>query len=395
MPLKEKIAVFALNRGVTDDDQSVIGYCDVDLFCRYANNAHLHWFGKSPDQIINKLFLWELLGPFLFKNSRNYIDRALQGKTQEFECLVVISSGEIKKAKTIYVPDIENGAVVGFFIYSFDARQLIASPEKADSQGIEKEKTYVISSTDFIIDAVVQTLRSCVLTGFPGIEKLSKKHFISESKLKTAFKKAHNTTIFNYYRNLQMEVAHDYITRKIANKGQMAIKFNFSNPSNFSSRYKKYLKEKYTKNIGHQNRAGQILNDNDEQYKKFIEQLPTASAMIDNDFVYMAVSQMWYSVFKVDCHDLKGKSFFVISPGSEIKYRKMLMNCLNEDDTHFDEEFIEKVDGSSAWVRWDVKPWYQSTGKAGGLLIFTTDITTLKIRAEENKRYKKTEQAYL
>ena len=55
--------------------------------------------------------------------------------------------------------------------------------------------------------------------------------------------------IFSYYRNLQMQLADRYISEKKYNKKQVAEILNFSNPSNFSACYQKYLKEKATKKL--------------------------------------------------------------------------------------------------------------------------------------------------
>ena len=41
-----------------------------------------------------------------------------------------------------------------------------------------------------------------------------------------------------------MEIADRYIREKRCNKNQMAVMLNFSNPSNFSACYHRYLEEK-------------------------------------------------------------------------------------------------------------------------------------------------------
>jgi two-component sensor histidine kinase len=43
---------------------------------------------------------------------------------------------------------------------------------------------------------------------------------------------------------------------------------------------------------------------------------------------------------------------------------------------------FERVDGTIQWVRWVIQPWLNITGKIGGILIFTEDITNT-IKAEE------------
>ncbi|ASU36548.1 PAS domain-containing protein [Mucilaginibacter xinganensis] len=387
MPLNQKLTLFTLKYKVIDAEHSIIGYCDAELSYCYANDAHWYWFGKMPDQIVGKMSLQNLLGPFLYGTSREYIDRVLLGRLQEFECLVVLPSGEVKKVRTKYVPDIEDGIVIGFFIYSFDVRRSDILVNQNKLQPLSNENAYDHSSVDYILEAVLRALRASILTGFPGIVKLAKRYFISETKLKTEFKKAYHTTIFIYYRNLQMEVAHDYISRRLANKGQMAMKFNFSNPSNFSACYKRFLREKEQQAEEEVNSLNPQNAINPGQYVKFIEELPTAAAVVNADFVFLGASQLWYSVFKLGTCDIKGKSLFDISPDLKVMYKKVFTECLNKTVTHLEEECLEKVDGSYGWLRWDIKPWYQSKGKVGGLLIFATDISSFKINTGKAKYF--------
>ncbi len=52
--------------------------------------------------------------------------------------------------------------------------------------------------------------------------------------------------------------------------------------------------------------------------------------------------------------------------------------------TNEGQEFIRE-DGSSLWLEWEIKPWYNDAKKVGGMIIYTSDITQRK-KTEENLR---------
>jgi AraC-like DNA-binding protein len=105
----------------------------------------------------------------------------------------------------------------------------------------------IMNSPDTILDKVVKTLQLSLTSGFPGIQRLSTIHYISPTKLKKDFKARFNTTIFSYYRSLQMEMADRLLKEGKYTYKQLTILLNFSSQYNFSVCYKKYLHEKENK----------------------------------------------------------------------------------------------------------------------------------------------------
>ncbi|MBK6838000.1 MAG: hypothetical protein IPG90_06755 [Bacteroidetes bacterium] len=53
----------------------MLAYWDKNLLCRFANGAYLDWFGKSSDEMIDRIHLPELLGP-LYEKNHPYIQRS-------------------------------------------------------------------------------------------------------------------------------------------------------------------------------------------------------------------------------------------------------------------------------------------------------------------------------
>lgn len=220
----------------TEQTDSMIAFWDKDLVCRFANSIHLKWFGLSPEELVDKITLPELLGPIYEKNLP-YITNALRGEVQVFERELTQVDGTVRNTLATYTPEIVQGEVIGFFAHVVDISFIRPSLFHLE----DVNSTLKIQSEVEILNKVEQFLRDSVFSEFPGIEELARKHFISATKLKRGFKDRFNSTLFNYYRNLQMQIAHKYLEEKKYSKRQISDMFGFANQSNFISCYKKHI----------------------------------------------------------------------------------------------------------------------------------------------------------
>lgn len=216
----------------------LVSYWDHNLICRFANAAHRQWFATDPQEMVNKMHIRDFLGT-LFEKREGYILSALQGNQQIFEMIITLPSGEVKKSRAVYMPEIVSGKVMGFYANIFDIGPLEQNPAQQIPKMLRLSHT-----NDEIMHEIEQELYKRLLTGFPGVLGLSKQYAISASSLKRNFRKKYGTTLFNYYRQLQMELAFSYLSEKKYTKGQVANILNFSNPSNFSIRYNRFLEDK-------------------------------------------------------------------------------------------------------------------------------------------------------
>jgi len=377
MPPNNKQKLLELGFDVIEHTDAMLSYWDENLICRFANNAYMHWYGKKPEDMINKMHIRDLLGP-LFEANLVHIEAVLGGKVEIFEQHMSIPNGKTKNVRITYFPNNESGKTKGFYAHAVDISPLSSFSQIGNDDSFNTANNYISTAGD-VLEEVVKTLKSCILTSFPGIPSLSKKHFISESKLKRDFKQKYNTTIFNYYRYLQMELAHKYITEKKSSKGQMAVIFNFSNPSNFFACYKKFLSEKSTK---------QTNNDSQKEnnwHQTLVEQTPAAIAMLDTKMKFIAVSQKWIQDNKLQNKEISGKSIYEIIPKIRLKHVEILNSCLSGAISIAETEFSENENGAVFWLHWTVKPWYTKAEQIGGLLIYAEDITSMKLNDNDDK----------
>ena len=77
-----------------------------------------------------------------------------------------------------------------------------------------------------------------LLGPFPGIEKIAAEVGISPTKLKKDFKSYHNKSIYKYYSEHQMRLAHNMLCVKKYTVRETATLLGYENSSKFSSRFK-------------------------------------------------------------------------------------------------------------------------------------------------------------
>ncbi|QEC70037.1 PAS domain S-box protein [Panacibacter ginsenosidivorans] len=108
---------------VADHVSAMLAYWDKNLVCRFANAAYMDWFGKTRDEMVDKMTLSELLGP-LYEKNLPYILGALEGNIQTFEREIPVPAGGTRHAIANYFPDILNGEVKGFVVHVVDITSL-------------------------------------------------------------------------------------------------------------------------------------------------------------------------------------------------------------------------------------------------------------------------------
>jgi PAS domain S-box-containing protein len=112
-------------QNILDGIPGLVGYWTKDLVNRFANKAYGEWFDMAPELIRNR-HLKDVLGDALFQQNLPYMENALRGERQRFECNIQPPGrpSQNRFSETHYVPDIVDGAVQGFLMIVFDISQI-------------------------------------------------------------------------------------------------------------------------------------------------------------------------------------------------------------------------------------------------------------------------------
>ncbi|MGN6179176.1 MAG: PAS domain S-box protein [Mucilaginibacter sp.] len=356
-------------------DTIMLTYWDKDLICKIASKAFLQWIDMHPDEVIDKMHVSKILGT-TYKEASDYFQKEVKNENYAATCSTMLPNGRSVSFLIVFSPDKIGNEVLGFYAHIVEN-----TDSNAEDKQASKLPKYLGPSSDGFLSDIVQVLKDSLLSEFPGIKYIAKKHFVSESKLKRDFKKKYQCSVFSYYRRLQMELAEEYLRDKKYNKNQLALLFNFSNPSNFSARFSRFLKEKSSGQT-----IAEVKGENYHRYKRFTEQSAVATAMLDAQLLFIEVSQKWIDDYTFDVKNVIGQSIFSISSESASYFHGIYERALQRESCKDEYMFVNEKDGSQQWLREYVTPWFTDYGTVGGIIIHREDITRFKLKEQKNGR---------
>lgn len=137
-------------------------------------------------------------------------------------------------------------------------------------------------------------------------------------------------------------------------------------------------------NLTAHRQAEAALHRSERTLALFIEHAPTAIALFDCNMTYLAASRRYLADYHLGAQNIIGRSHYAIFPEISEHWRAIHWRCLT-GAAETGEELFHCSDGTQEWVRWEIHPWYETSGDVGGLILFSEVITTRK-RAEQALR---------
>ena len=129
-------------------------------------------------------------------------------------------------------------------------------------------------------------------------------------------------------------------------------------------------------------RAEEALRESEELLGLFVEHAPAALAMFDGQMRYLHASRRWRADYGLDDRDLSGLSHYELFPEIPELWKEAHRRGLAGEVLSGDADRFERADGSEHWMRWEIRPWRDTEGRVGGIVIFTEEITERK-KAQE------------
>ena len=115
-----------------------------------------------------------------------------------------------------------------------------------------------------------------------------------------------------------------------------------------------------------------------EQNKAFIEQAPSAIALLDKEMRYLAVSKKWITDYKIKDPNIIGKTHYEVFPKIPDRWKEDHKIALKGTSLQNKEDNFVGIDGKVQWISWELRPWYTDDNTIGGLIMQTEDITFRK-----------------
>jgi PAS domain S-box-containing protein len=115
----------------------------------------------------------------------------------------------------------------------------------------------------------------------------------------------------------------------------------------------------------------------------FLEHAPAAVAMFDREMRYLAFSRRWVQDYGLGGRDLLGCSHYDIFPEIPPFWKEVHQRGMGGEVVRAEQDRFQRQDGSVQYLRWQVRPWLNSAGTVGGIIIFSEDISETTRMAEE------------
>src|SRR3972149_351182 len=93
--------------------------------------------------------------------------------------------------------------------------------------------------------------------------------------------------------------------------------------------------------------------------------------MFDRDMRYIVASRRYLVDYDLGEQQIVGRSHYEVFPEIPERWKEIHRRCLAGAIEKADEAPSPRQDGRLDWVRWEIHPWYESTGEIGGIILFS------------------------
>jgi PAS domain S-box-containing protein len=129
----------------------------------------------------------------------------------------------------------------------------------------------------------------------------------------------------------------------------------------------------------------QALRQSEARLRYIIQHDPNAIVVLDRDLRYLAVSQRYLQDYDIQEENIIGKYHYDIFSNMLQSWREMHQRVLAGAVERNDDDYFVRPDGTVENYRWECRPWRQTDGSIGGLVIYSEIITERKLAEQKLK----------
>ena len=357
---------------VVDSIEAMLAYWDLDLVCKFANNAYIDWFGKSREEMVNKMTLKTLLGP-LYEKNLPYITEALKGNTQHFEREIKTPTGGVRHSLASYYPDFHEGNVRGFSVHVTDITDR-KKVEEALMMSEEKFRNLINLSPAGITLSTIEgkplEANQAILDIF-GYE--SKEEFLT-TPIWEHYVDRNDRTHFIELIKKEGVVNNFEVLHKRKNEEKIWIS---NNVHTFKLPDGELAILKHSTDITERKNAQEKLLNSEEKYRNLVNFSPVGITISNMQGKILEANQAIIDIFGFDT-----KEEFINTPALELYVNKndrtQLIELFKKDGTVKNYEIqLKRKTGELVWVSNYLIPFHMPDGETV-LLSASLDVTTLK-----------------
>ncbi len=141
----------------------------------------------------------------------------------------------------------------------------------------------------------------------------------------------------------------------------------------------------YTVDITDRTKAEAELHHSRDLLAYIISHARSAIAVLDRDMRYIFVSGQFLREYQVSEKNVIGRRHYDLFPDLPEKWKAAHRRALAGEVVGAEQEPYVRPDGTTAWGRWECRPWFESDGAIGGIIL-STEIISERVRAEDALR---------
>lgn len=388
---------------ILDDQTDLVCRYDLDLTLTFVNQAYAEYFGRDRDELIGTPFT-ELI-PAEDREKVTALFRSLTSDTPTFssEHRVTLADGSIRwqrwTDRAILNPDQE---VIAYQAVGRDVTEEVLAKRELE-QAESRYGAFIRNSSEAIFRIEFNPPIDTDLPPHEQAQLMLDRGVIAE--VNDAFSRQYGRNsasdsigltlrdlfgddpkvIAENLRSMEDLARHGYavddlISEEVQADGTPVV---FSNSTIGIVEDAKLMRVWGTqRDITDQRRAEQELRKTNTMLELFIEHAPAAVAMFDRNMCYIAASRRWVHDYGIDDQPILGRSHYEVFPEISDEWKQIHTDCMNGKSMVREEDCFERADGSTQWIRWDVRPWHNDSGEIGGIVMFTEEITDRKQAAD-------------
>lgn len=133
----------------------------------------------------------------------------------------------------------------------------------------------------------------------------------------------------------------------------------------------------------------EAIQKNERVLRLFVEHSPASIAMFDNNMLYLAASHRFLLDYNLGDQNLIGRSHYEVFPEISERWKEFHRRGLAGETMKESNDPFPRADGTIDWVRWEIRPWYESETQIGGIILFSEVITS---QIEDREALKESEK---
>ena len=111
--------------------------------------------------------------------------------------------------------------------------------------------------------------------------------------------------------------------------------------------------------------------------RQMVQAAPFATALFDHDLRHVVVSDAWCSILGIEGENFVGRTLDELFPKARRRFIAAQKKALLGETVRRPEDRLVSQDGRLHWVRWEMQPWRDATGKVNGVLAYLSDVSAL------------------